>query len=126
MMGSMTKRRLLVGLLAVVALAAVACDRGIPPITIQNSTGGIVSVSFSLDRTDSAIRVRQQDGGPFSDSVGIASGETRVIYLDGVSLDAYTLVAKDFDRNELFRRTFLEEELDQRDWKLEITPEGIQ
>ena len=72
------------------------------------------------------MRIKDQDGGLFSDSLTIASGETTTVLFADVELHQYTLVVKNIDGNELFSRTFLEEELDDRDWEITITPEGIQ
>ena len=106
-------------------LLFTACDAVVPPITVRNATSDDVSVSFYYKETARTLRIKEQDVGLFSDSLTIASGETPTILFAAVERDQYTMVVKDSDGKELFLRTFLEEELDERDWKITITPEGI-
>ena len=120
-----TKRGLLVAVISVVALAAVACDAVAPPLTIVNSTSDTISVSFFYKESSRTLRIKERDDGQFSESLSIASGEGPITDFAVFERDQYTLIVSNSDTNELFRRTFLEEELDDRDWKIIITPEGI-
>ncbi len=113
-------------LLSVVTLLISACDALVPPITIQNSTSDDITVSF-LYRDSSPLLLIREQGGNFSrEPLIITPGESPQILISGVELPQYTLVVKNSGDQEIFRRTFLKEELDERDWKITITPEGIQ
>ena len=122
-----TKRRLWVALIAVVALAAVAFDAVVPPITIQNSTDERVSISNYEDDFQRPLNIRAGETGPFSRSLVILAGDTYVIEFAGVVPTweyFFTINYALGSKTNLY--TLSDGELDQRDWKLEITPEGIQ
>ena len=122
-------------LLGVVVLLVSACeDSGAPPMSITNTMNNTV-----------ILRFQETEGGSrsiFTDGLGLAAEKGRDQYVKfyalapGVTVELvfetvlvasrYPLVVNNTDGVELFRRTFLPDELDDRDWNITITPEGIQ
>jgi hypothetical protein len=123
---NLTKRGLFVVILVVMALAAVACDGPAPLLFVQNSTSDAISINISYKEVTRALRVKKQGIGLFSDSLIIPSMENPQVLIDAFERYQYMFVVKDTDGNELFQRTFLNEELDDCDWEILTTPEGIQ
>lgn len=119
-------RLTVLALLGIAVLLLSACDTAAPPLTIENQTTGTISVSLFFKDAPRPIGIVKQAGGSFRGSLDIAPEEALVILISGVSPSQFTLVVKDTDSNELFQQTFLNDELDARDWRIIITPEGIQ
>lgn len=125
---SMTKRPLLIAVLVVVTLAAVACDSILPNLTVSNFTSETVSISVFEDDYERPTGMLFIEGEfPFKDSLDVASGETREIHFDSVEPHRdYVIHIKVSLGDELLERTFSNRTLAFLDWKLKITPEGIQ
>lgn len=83
-MASITKRRVLVAVLGLVALAAVACEGAYPPLTIQNSMDERITISIVEDGIQRTLSIGPQNLGPFKDSMEIPSGATQVIHFGGI------------------------------------------
>jgi len=119
-------RRATLTLFGGLLLLLSACDAVVPPITIQNATTNDISVSFFYSDNGPIHDISKQGGRIAREQVVISPGESPVIIIGQVEQPQYTLVVKNSADQEMFRRTFLEEELDDRDWRITITPEGIQ
>ena len=113
-------------LLGIAVLLVSACDAVVPPITIHNSTSDDVTINFLYTDNGPNLTFGAQKGDPLSESLDIPSGGSTQVLIGEVEQPQYTLVVKNSADQEIFRRTFLEEELDDQDWRIIITPEGIQ
>ena len=111
-------------LLGIIALV-VACDAVVPPITIHNSTSDDVTINFLYTDNGPNLTFGAQKGDPLSESLDIPSGGSTRVLIGEVEQRQYNLVVKNSADEEISRRTFLPEELDDRNWRITITPEGI-
>ena len=136
MMHVVTKRRLLVLLIGVVALAAVACDKAPPPMVITNAMEDTVVLRFFQVRDDSkshlfgdgsyVLRFRGIDERVYYERFPLPPGTTTEIeFAVVIETSEYPLVVSDTSGEQLFRRDFLLQELYDQDWEVTITPEGI-
>jgi hypothetical protein len=124
-------------LLGVVVLVISACaHRFAQPMSITNDMEDPIVIHF-LDTSPSIYRdepllvrfreVVEDVTTPFHDAYLLPSGSMMEIKLDEYTIrKSYPLVVSNSDGIELFHRDLLVEELDDHDWKVVITPEGIQ
>lgn len=83
-----------------------------------------VNISFYIGSNVSLFQ--EVDGSETYDTYSLNPDVMIKIVFDAVLVGTnYQIFVNDTAGAELFRRTFLEEELDERDWYITITPEGI-
>lgn len=120
-------------LVCVAMLLVSACDSAAPPMVISNTMEGTVVLRFQEEEgisrsifTD-GLGLAAEDGDQYVKFYSLAPGITVEFVFETVLVASrYPLVVSNVDGVELFKRTFLPEELDDLDWEITIKPEGIQ
>ncbi len=125
-------RLAVLALLGVVLLLVSACDAAAPPMVISNATNDMVILEFweeegpRSDLTEGLRFAEDEAGNQFVRTYSLPLGSTVEIVFAGVLVGTrYPLVVSNAAGDELFRRTFSPDELNDRDWRITITPEGI-
>ncbi len=125
-------RLAVLALLGVVLLLVSACDSAAPPKVISNATNDMVILEFweeegpRSDFTEGLRFAEDEAGNQFVRTYSLPLGSTVGIVFAGVLVGTrYPLVVSNAAGDELFRRTFSPDELDDHDWKVVITSEGI-
>ena len=108
-------------------LLLAACDVGAPPIVISSSIEQTVVLTFQEDDESPTLRFRKIDGTDYGGSLRLLPGTAVAIELASqIERSRYPLVISNSSGDKLFQRIFLLDEMKERDWKITITPEGIQ
>lgn len=113
-----------VPLIVVATLLTAACDRSEQPLVVRNSLAQSMALRV-FDEFGAHARVATKTDPILRDTVELAPGEEASVLIDRVTRRGYTLVIEDRSGQELFRQSFARKELDQRQWRLTITDQGI-
>ena len=110
----------------------MACDAEAPPMTISNATDDTIIISFVETRpsplTDGpyALPFREVDGGEYQETYSLPPRTTiEIDFKRTTERLTYPLTVNRASGDGLFQRTFLLEEIKEREWEITITPEGI-